>query len=204
MQLFSHGCALHCPTRPQLPSACPRVTHGTWVTRSCIQALHQGPGGSAPLLLRHGVQGALGLGSSETPTRVGRQLRSCPGARPLQQWSEIDTRQRCVCPGVRPASYHQAVMWPGGCCLFSQVCVVSPPGSSVHGILQARILEAVAIPFSRRSSRPRDRTQVSHFAGRFLTVWASSGYKTRWEGRETATLQSVKQSIVAFYVWGEK
>ena len=37
----------------------------------------------------------------------------------------------------------------------------SPPGSSVHGILQARILEWVAIPFSRGSSQPRDRTQVS-------------------------------------------
>ena len=41
----------------------------------------------------------------------------------------------------------------------------SPPGSSVHGILQARILEWVAIPFSRRSSPPRDQTQVSHTAG---------------------------------------
>ena len=37
----------------------------------------------------------------------------------------------------------------------------SPPGSSVHGILQAGILEWVAIPFSRGSSRPRDRAQVS-------------------------------------------
>ena len=36
----------------------------------------------------------------------------------------------------------------------------SPPGSSVHGILQTRILEWVAISFSRESSRPRDRTQV--------------------------------------------
>ena len=42
----------------------------------------------------------------------------------------------------------------------------SPPGSSVHGILQARILEWVAISFSRGSSRPRDRTQFSHIAGR--------------------------------------
>ena len=39
-------------------------------------------------------------------------------------------------------------------------------GSSVHGILQARILEWVAISFSRGSSRPRDRTQISHIAGR--------------------------------------
>ena len=42
----------------------------------------------------------------------------------------------------------------------------SPPGSSVHGILQARVLEWVAISFSRGSSRPRDRTQVSRTAGR--------------------------------------
>ena len=48
----------------------------------------------------------------------------------------------------------------------------SPPGSSVHGILQARILEWVAIPFSRGSSWPRDQTQVSHIAGKFFTVWA--------------------------------
>ena len=47
------------------------------------------------------------------------------------------------------------------------------PGSSVHGILEARILEWVAIPFSRGSSWPRDRTWVSHIAGRFFTVWAT-------------------------------
>ena len=38
---------------------------------------------------------------------------------------------------------------------------LSPPGSSVHGILQARILEWIAIPFSRESSQPRDQTHVS-------------------------------------------
>ena len=48
-----------------------------------------------------------------------------------------------------------------------------PPGSSVHGILQARILEWVAIPFSRGSSQPRDWTWVSHITGRFFTVWAT-------------------------------
>ena len=48
-----------------------------------------------------------------------------------------------------------------------------PPGSSVHGILQARILEWVAIPFSRGSSQPRDWTQVSHIAVRFFTVWTT-------------------------------
>jgi len=42
----------------------------------------------------------------------------------------------------------------------------SPPVSSVHGILQARILEWVAIAFSRGSSSPRDQTQISCIAGR--------------------------------------
>ena len=46
-------------------------------------------------------------------------------------------------------------------------------GSSVHGNLQARILEWVAIPFSRGSSRPRDWTPVSHIAGWYFTVWAT-------------------------------
>ena len=49
----------------------------------------------------------------------------------------------------------------------------SPASSSVHGILQARIMEWVAIPFSRGSSQPRDWTQVSHIAGRFFTIWAT-------------------------------
>ena len=49
----------------------------------------------------------------------------------------------------------------------------SVPGSSVYEILQARILERVAISFSRGSSWPRDWTQVSHIAGRFFIVWAT-------------------------------
>ena len=51
--------------------------------------------------------------------------------------------------------------------------VYSPPGSSVHGILQARILEWVAISFSRGSSRPRDQTQVSCIAGSSFNLWAT-------------------------------
>ena len=49
----------------------------------------------------------------------------------------------------------------------------SPPGSSVHGILQARILKWVAISYSRGSSPPRDWTRVSCIAGRFFTVWTT-------------------------------
>ena len=50
----------------------------------------------------------------------------------------------------------------------------SLPGSSVHGILQVRILEWVAIPFSRGSSQPRDWTWISYIAGRFFTIWTTS------------------------------
>ena len=50
----------------------------------------------------------------------------------------------------------------------------SSPGSSAHEILQARILERVAIPFSRRSSWPRNRTQVSCISGRFFIYYDSS------------------------------
>ena len=49
----------------------------------------------------------------------------------------------------------------------------SPPGSFVYGILQARILEWVAISFSRGSSWPRDQTWVSCTAGRCFTLWAT-------------------------------
>ena len=53
----------------------------------------------------------------------------------------------------------------------------SPPGFSAHGILQARILEWIAVSFSRGSSQPRNRTQVSCIAGKFFTDWAT------WETR---------------------
>ena len=65
------------------------------------------------------------------------------------------------------------------CMLVTQSCLplynpmdCSSPGSSVHGILQARILEWVVVPFSRGSSSPRNRTQVFRIAGRFFTIWA--------------------------------
>ena len=63
--------------------------------------------------------------------------------------------------------------------LVAQLCLTlcnpmdcSAPGSSIHRILQARILEWVAIPFSVTSSQLRDQSQVSCIAGRFFTVWA--------------------------------
>ena len=57
----------------------------------------------------------------------------------------------------------------------------SPPGSSIHGILQARILEWVSISFSRGSSRLRDQTQVSCIAGRRFNLWATREAPWMWE-----------------------
>ena len=53
---------------------------------------------------------------------------------------------------------------------------------TVHGILQARILEWVAFLSSRGSSQSRDRTQVSHIAGRFFTSWAVREAQKCWNG----------------------
>ena len=55
----------------------------------------------------------------------------------------------------------------------SRLTLHNPIYYAVHGILQASILKWVAIPFSRGSSQPRDRTQVSLIAGRFFTSWAT-------------------------------
>ena len=61
---------------------------------------------------------------------------------------------------------------------------------AVHGTLQARILEWVIVPFSRASSQPRDRTQISFIAGGFFTSWAT---------REAHTLM---QLLPTFYAPG--
>ena len=68
----------------------------------------------------------------------------------------------------------------------------SPPGSSVHGILQARILEWVAIPLSRESSQPRNQTQVSYIAGVF-TVWATE--KPVWCDRQQFVPNDTSQNV---------
>ena len=53
---------------------------------------------------------------------------------------------------------------------------------TVHRILQAWILEWVAVPFSRESSQPRDQTQVSNIADRFFTSWATGEAQEYWSG----------------------
>ena len=68
------------------------------------------------------------------------------------------------------------------------LCDCDPGDYTVHGILQARILEWVAFPFSRGSSQPRDRTQVSRITGRFFTSWATR------EAQPALSVRSTKYS----------
>ena len=82
--------------------------------------------------------------------------------------------------------YHLSQQWTSE---VAQLCPIlcnpmdySPPGFSIHGIFQARVLEWVAISFSRGSSWPRDRTQVSCIAGRCFTVWATREAQESWSG----------------------
>ena len=95
------------------------------------------------------------------------------------------TAQRMTCPQAASASHHLG-QWDAlihltdGWSEVAQSCPTlcypmdcSLPGSSVHGIFQARVLEWVAISFSRVSSWPRDRNWVSRIVGRHFTVWAT-------------------------------
>ena len=93
-------------------------------------------------------------GQGDKEVQRGRSARPAPSSSNFQpavlsqrKWSEVKIAQLCL-------------------------TLCDPLDYIVLGILQARILEWVAFPFFRWSSQPRDRTQVSHIAGRFFTSWA--------------------------------
>ena len=102
----------------------------------------------APLLYSHFVQG-----DTDTPRKEG----TCPSFQGL----EAATRAQCSVVGLE-------VMVVKSESISCSVMSDSLSMSSVHGILWARILEWVAIPFSRGSSRPRDGTRVSCISGNSL------------------------------------
>ena len=100
------------------------------------------------------------------PPKVSQQ---CSGPQPLRSLLPLPLRPRFVNVGLR---HFQSCA-----CLVSQLCPTlcnpmdcSPPDSSVCGILQARVLEWVAIPSSRGSSQPRDQTWSSCIAGGLFTT----------------------------------
>ena len=78
----------------------------------------------------------------------------------------------------------------------TQLCptLCDPMNWIVHGILQARTLEGAAFPFSRGSSQPKDRTQVSHIVGEFFTSWATKANPWSFEARHYLVLPSYENS----------
>ena len=96
----------------------------------------------------------------------------------LKKKNHFDNRQFLVLPNIRNTFVSvicSVTVCVCVCVLVAQSCLTlcnsmdcSPPGSSVHGILQARTLEWVAIPFSREPSQPRDQTQVSYSVITFI------------------------------------
>ena len=87
-----------------------------------------------------------------------------------------------LCPHLLEQFWPDTIQW-----VSESRSVVSdslwPDGYTVHGILQPRILEWAAFPFSRGSSQPRDETQVSHIAGGFFTSWAAREAQEYWSGQ---------------------
>ena len=81
----------------------------------------------------------------------------------------------------------------------------SLPGSFIHGILQTRILEWVAIPFSKVSSQPSNQTQVLCIAGRFFTVWAT---REAWIAiqfpKENSELDNTEVRSLWGHRWGKR
>ena len=71
----------------------------------------------------------------------------------------------------------------------------SLPGSSVHGILQARILEWVVIPFSKGSSWLRDWTQVSYIVGRFFTAEPPGKPNIKFNQRSEKMHKQTKKAV---------
>ena len=83
----------------------------------------------------------------------------------------------------------------------AQSCLTlcDPMDRTVHGVLQARILEWVAFPFFR-ASQPRDRIQVSHIAGRFFTSWAT-GKPSLWNGINLWRKYRLENQVSFYMMW---
>ena len=113
-----------------------------------------------------------------------RAMGAREGDRKKVEWSECITKSKNKFVSVK-CTCEQGLRYKVCKCIFAvkwkvkvkvaQPCLTlcDPTDYTVHGILQARILEWVAVPFSRGSFQPRDRTQVSHLAGRFFTSWTT-------------------------------
>ena len=115
--------------------------------------------------------------------------------------------------GTQGRSWKWKWNWSHSVCLFATSMDCSLAGSSVHGIFQARILEWVAISFSRRSSQLRDWTQVSCIVGRCFTIWDTKedskvmktgvySLQTRYAGQKGFCVHEPHRVLLGFRTMG--
>ena len=133
----------------------------------------------------------------QTHGNVGDWSRERFLARPCKETRLLVPEKVLSSPKCVSRSVVSDSLWPMDC---------GPPGSSVCGILQARILEWVAIPLSRWSCWPRDRTWVSCIAGRFVTIWATKSSpkdfdKALLKASGGCGLQGLWSAYVQFSAW---
>ena len=122
----------------------------------------------------------------------------------MRKWNSTGLHLHLQILLVLALSYCKILCLYSLCSLVTQSCptLCDPmdcrlPGSSFHGILQARVLEWVAISFSRGYSQPRDWTQVSHIVCRFFTSWATGKPKNTGVG-------SLLQQISGGYLFSRR
>ena len=129
--------------------------------------------------------------------------RYCHKERAIQHHPRLWDQLSCLCC---------VCLVPQSCLTLCDPMDCSPPGSSVDGILQARILESVAMPSFRGSSQPRDQTRVSHIAGGSPTLqvdlphctrvsYIAGGSFTVWATRESVMLNSFQTLLMACEIW---
>ena len=94
---------------------------------------------------------------------------------------------------MKPPGLSHCLTWLSRVWLSCDYMDCSPPGFSVHGILQARILEWVAISSSRGSFRPMDQTHISYTAGRFFTT------EPAWKPISCFLALFLPMSLITFY-----
>ena len=145
-----------------LPS---RLTHRTCLGKTHIQSFYSFPMGKPYHWPSH-------RGTHKKSRMFSKsQAKEWPGLQQVPSW------RLSACSPRREVDHLWAVKWKWSRSVVSdslQPVDCSPPNSSIHGILQARILEWIAISFSRGSSQPRDWTQVSYTAGRRFNFCANA------------------------------
>ena len=165
-----------------MPACCAQLLRCVWLFATPWTVAHQ-VSLSVGLSHQEYWSGLLFTPPADLPTQVSNlhwQVDSLP-------LSHLGSSSGCLCSC--PCSVVQFCLTPW------DPMDSSLPGSSVHRIFQARILEWAAIPYSRESSQPTDQTQVSRITGRLFTVWATMEVLQNTDGNKTHLLGARKQWV---------